>query len=358
MKRWITAGVIAFMVPLYVAHAAEAVSLQSRLDRVFRPWTKGNVPGCAVGVTENGRWLARRGFGLANIERRVPIEPNTIFYAASVSKQFTAAAMLRLIDQGKAALDDDIRRHVAELPAYSPPITIRNLMHHTSGIPDFLGLLVRAGTLHDAHSPDEIVGMLANQRTTFPAGRVFAYSNSNYFLLGEIVRRASGDSLRNFARVTLFEPLGMTDTRFFDDAAEVVPRYAIGYTGEGRGTYQAVKTLYTQVGAGGLLTTIHDMGKWVRIFEDPDAIAQSPRLGQRLLERGALLDGSAIDYAFGLVREQEHGLDLASHLGSFPGFTSSFSWIPSKRMGIFVLCNSSEMPIQAIGSNMLRESIR
>lgn len=219
-------------------------------------------------------------------------------------------------------------------------------------------MLIRAGTLHDAHSPEEIIQLLANQQTVFPAGRAFSYSNSNYFLLAEIVRRASGRSLRNFANEALFAPLGMTDTRFYDDASEAVPRYASGYIDEGRDEYRIVKTLYAQVGAGGLLTTINDLGKWVRIFDEPHAIAESPRLGQRLLERGALSDGSAIDYSFGLMNEKERGLDLASHFGRFPGFASSFSWIPSKRMGIFILCNSSQAPIQAIRGSVLLEPLR
>lgn len=358
MRKLIVAGLLALTEQLCVAHAAEAGSLQTRLDRIFTPWTKGSVPGCAAGITERGRWLARGGYGSADIERGLRLTPETVFYTASVSKQFTAAVVLRLIDQGKAALDDDIRRHIPELPEYSPPIKIRNLIFHTSGIPDFLGMLIRAGTLHDAHSPEEIIQLLANQQTVFPAGRAFSYSNSNYFLLAEIVRRASGRSLRNFANEALFAPLGMTDTRFYDDASEAVPRYASGYIDEGRDEYRIVKTLYAQVGAGGLLTTINDLGKWVRIFDEPHAIAESPRLGQRLLERGALSDGSAIDYSFGLMNEKERGLDLASHFGRFPGFASSFSWIPSKRMGIFILCNSSQAPIQAIRGSVLLEPLR
>jgi CubicO group peptidase (beta-lactamase class C family) len=358
MRTFIAAGLLAFMACLCSAYAAESVPLQSRIDNMFTPWTKANVPGCAVGVIEKGQWLARGGYGSAGIERGVRITPDTVFYAASVSKQFTAAAMLRLIDHGKATLDDDIRRHIPEFPKHSPPITIRDLVHHTSGFPDYVELLARAGTLHNAHSSEEILATLAAQQPAFPAGLMFSYSNSNYFLIAEIVRRASGSSLRNFARQTLFAPLGMADTRFYDDPTEIVPRYASGYVEEGRGQYRVVKTSYAQVGAGGLLTTINDLGKWVRIFDDSSAIAESPRLGQRLLERGALSDGSAVDYAFGLVNEKEHGLDVASHLGQFPGFTASFSWIPSKRMALFALCNWSQAPIQTIRGNVLNEALR
>ena len=119
-----------------------------------------------------------------------------------------------------------------------------------------------------------------------------------------------------------------------------------------------MKTSYAQVGAGGLLTTINDLGKWVRIFDNPNVFADSPRLGQRLLERGALSDGSVIAYGFGLVNERTHGVDVASHMGHFPGFTASFDWIPSRSMGLFVLCNSSQTPIESIRVNLRDEALR
>lgn len=348
---------IVFAPFFFVAQAAEPTPLQPRLDRMFSSWTKGNVPGCAAGVIQAGRWLAKGGYGSASLEHGVRMTPDTVFYTGSVSKQFTAAALLRLIDQGKVALDDDIRKYVPELPEYSPPIKIHHLVHHTTGLPDFLSLWIDAGIAANWHSSEEVVALLAKQQPAYAAGLTFSYSNSNYFLIAEIVRRASGKSLRNFAGETLFAPLGMKDTRFFDDPTEIVPRLASGYFETERGHYRVVRTLYAQVGAGGLLTTINDLGKWTRLFDDPNAIADSPGLGQRMLERGVLTDGASNDYAFGLMRANERGLDLAYHLGGLNGFIASFTWIPSKRMSLIALCNWAQAPMLTIRANLMSEAL-
>ena len=253
MKALLALGFLIF-VGHCAAQASGSGSLQTRLDGIFEPWTRGSVPGCAAGVMESGRWLARGGYGSAEIESGARLTTDTVFYAASVSKQFTAAALLHLVDQGRVSLEDDIRTHIPELPEYVPRITVRNLIHHTSGLPDFVTLLARAGTLHEFHTAAEIVAMLSARKPRYPAGLLFSYSNSNYFLLAEIVRHASGSTLRAYAKRALFEPLGMGDTRFNDDPSEVVPRYARGYVEEGLHNFRAVKTSYSQVGAGGLLT--------------------------------------------------------------------------------------------------------
>ena len=340
------------------AEAEKPPTLQARLDSMFKPWTQGNGPGCAAGVMQAGKWLAKGGYGSASIEHAVRITPRTVFYAASVSKQFTAAALLRLVDQRHVRLEDDVRKHIPELPEYAPTITIRDLVHHTSGLVDYLVLLGDAGTLPDRHAREEIIGMIAARKPHFPAGQTHSYSNSNYFLIAEIIWRASGKSLKEFARQSLFEPLGMNDTRYYDDYTEVVPRYASGYWEEGRRKYRVVKTLFNQVGSGGLLTSIDDLGKWMRIYDEPNAIPDSPRLGERLQERGKFSDGSANDYAFGLVMGKERGLISASHSGSFIGYRASFTWIPERRMGLFALCNWAQAPMLAIENNMLSEALR
>ncbi len=358
MKALMIRVLIASALFSFAAHAAAPSPLQPRLDRLFTSWTKGNVPGCAAGVIREGRWVAKGGYGSASLEHGVRITPDTVFYTGSVSKHFTAAALLRLVDQGKVALDDNVRLYIPELPDYSPPITIGHLVHHTTGLPDFLGLWIDAGIEANRHSPAEVVTLIAKQQPAFAAGLRYSYSNSNYFLIAEIIRRASGKSLREFANEELFIPLGMKDTRFFDDPTEVVPRLASGYNEAGRGHYRAVRTLYAQVGAGGLLTTINDMGKWTRLFDDPNAIAASPQLGQRLTERGVLSDGTPNDYAFGLMRARERDLDVAFHLGGFNGFVGSFKWIPSKRMGLIALCNWSGAPMLAISENLMSEALK
>ena len=357
MPRFVVLGVI-----LAAAHslpaAAEAGgrSLQSRMDAIFRPWTGANAPGCAAGIMQAGKWLAKGGYGSASIEHTVRITPRTVFYIGSVSKQFTAAALLRLVDGGTVRLDDDVRKYVPELPEYDPPITLDHLVHHSSGLVDYL--VPMGGTWQDRHSRREVLSMIAVEKPLFAAGQIYSYSNSNYFLIAEIIARASGKPFREFARQSLFAPLGMNDTRFYDDSSEIVPRYAAGYREEGRGRYRAVKTLYTQVGAGGLLTSIEDLGRWMRVYDDPDALPGSPRLDARLQERGRLSDGTLTEYAYGLVMGKERDLVSAWHNGFFYGYKASFTWLPEKRMGLFALCNWSEAPIDAIRNNLLLEALR
>ena len=348
---------LALAEPLGVS-AQRPPPLQAWLDGTFRSWTTGNVPGCAAGIIRQGQWLAKGAYGAADLERGVRVTPRTLFYMASVSKQFTAAALLRLVDQGRVALGDDIRKYIPELPQYAAPITIEHLVHHESGLADFVAILNKAGTLADHHEREEIIGMIASHKTLFPAGKGYSYSNSNYFLIAEIVRRASGKSLREFAHEALFEPLGMTDTQYRDDASEIVPAYASGYEGPPRGKYTVVKTLYQQVGAGGLLTSVEDLGKWMRIYEKPDAIPESPRLGERLQQRGRFSDGTPNDYAFGLSMGTQGAQVIASHEGFFPGYRAFFAWIPGKRTGLFAMCNSSDAPLTAVANAMVAEALR
>jgi CubicO group peptidase (beta-lactamase class C family) len=316
------------------------------------------VPGCAAGIFRQGQWLAKGAYGAADLERRGRITPRTLFYMASVSKQFTAAALLRLVDQGGVALGDDIRKYLPELPQYTPPITIDHLVHHESGLADFLAILNKAGTLGDPHDPGEIIKLIASRETLFPAGKGYSYSNSNYFLIAQIIQRASGKPLREFAHDALFKPLGMADTYYRDDASEIVTLYANGYERLAGGKYAVVKTSYQQVGAGGLLTSVDDLGKWMRIYENPDAIPESPRLGERLQERGKFSDGTLNDYALGLLMGSQGGHVIASHEGFFPGYRAFFAWIPGKRTGLFAMCNSSDVPMTAVANAMVGVALR
>lgn len=306
---------------------------------------------------QHGRWAAKGAYGAADLERRTRITPHTVFYMASVSKQFTAAALLRLVDQGAVSLGDDIRKFIPELPLYASPITIEHLVHHESGLADFVTILAGSGTLADYHQREEIIQLIASHEPLFPAGKGYSYSNSNYLLIAEIIRRASGKSLREFAHEMLFQPLGMSDTHYRDDASETTPSYANGYE-VSRGKYLRVKSAYQQVGAGGLLTSVDDLGKWMRIYDDPFAIPDSPRLGERLQQRGHFSDGTVNDYAFGLLMGTERDQVVASHAGFFPGYRAFFAWIPGKRTGLFAMCNASDAPMTAVANAMIAEILR
>ena len=208
--------------------AAASVAAQSpsnpAVDKIFTAWDKPTSPGCALGVLQNGRFIYEHGYGMANLDYDIPNSPRFVYYVGSDSKQFTAASIALLALDGKISLDDDIRKYIPEMPDYGTPITINHLVHHTSGIRDIYGLMSLGGLrLEDVFSDSEAVALIARQKElNFKPGDDYLYSNSGYFLLGQIVKRVSGKSLREFADERIFQPLGMTHTHFHDDPGHVM----------------------------------------------------------------------------------------------------------------------------------------
>ena len=206
---------------------AEIASIDSVFARFDHTWS----PGCAMGVVRDGRLVFSRGYGMANLEYNVALTDRSVFRIGSVSKQFTAAAIALLAQDGALALDDDVRRFIPELPEYEHRITIRHFLNHTSGIRDYLTVMYLAGYRDDDwYANQDVIDILVRQNElNFDPGDEFLYSNAGYFLLSVIVERASGQSLREFAAVRMFEPLGMMDSHFQDDHSYVVPQRATGY---------------------------------------------------------------------------------------------------------------------------------
>ena len=251
--------------------SAEAASITSRADKIFEKWDKPDSPGCAIAVIKDGRIVYKRGYGMANLDHDVPITPSTVFNIASVSKQFTAAAIALLAQQGKLLLDDEARKYIPELPDFGTPITIRHLIHHTSGLRSQTALLDLAGWRIglDHVTEEDVLGLLFRQRElNFRPGEKYEYSNTNYILLAQIVTRVSGQTFREFTRAHIFEPLGMKNSFFRDDHDEIVKNQAYGYVPTEDDTFQlSMPTSYT-VGSTGLLTTVEDLARWDRNFYD------------------------------------------------------------------------------------------
>ncbi len=205
--------------------------LAKKVDAFLSQWDKNDMPGCAVGVVKDGRLVYKRGLGMANLDYDVPNTPATLFNLASSSKPFTALSIALLARQGKLSLDDDIRKYVPEIPKYDDTITIRHLVHHTSGIRDYQALVFFGGLeTNNAYSNKDILNILARQKNIgFKPGAKYQYSNSGYFLMGLIVERVSGKSLRTFAEENIFKPLGMKNTRIYENRFEVIKIRASGY---------------------------------------------------------------------------------------------------------------------------------
>ena len=322
---------------------AVADSRSARVDAVFAKYDKPDSPGCALGVIRDGKLIYKRGYGMASLEHGAPISPDTVFRMGSVSKQFTAAAVALLAEDGKISLGDDVRKYLPELPAYEHPITIRHLIHHTSGLRDYTNLVPMAGIdAADHYTVAESLDLISRQRgTDFPPGEEYSYSNSGYFLLSQIVERASGKSLRSFAEERMFGPLGMKNTHFHDAPFEVVAKRAYGYSPSDDRGYRIDMTGWEQVGDGSVFTTVEDLLLWDRNFYDNRLGRGGPALIETLQTTGKLSNGEAIDYAFGLTVGEYRGLKRVSHGGSWVGFRAHLTRFPDQRFSVAVLCNLS-----------------
>ena len=320
------------------AQAAGAPDLASKADAVFAEFAKPGSPGCALAVVQNGRIAYEKGYGLASVELGVPITPKTVFDIGSTSKQITAASILLLAQDGKLSLDDDIHKYVPELPDYGVPVTIRHLLHHTSGMRDYINVMALAGiNVEDWTTDDDALAALVRQKTLdFRPGEEHSYSNSGYFLLSVIVKRVSGKSLRAFAQERIFDPLAMTSTHYLDDHTEIVPGRASSYAPKPDGfTVQSAN--WEQTGDGAVQTTVEDLAKWDQNFYAPKV--GGPWLVEQLQTTGTLNSGEKLTYARGLVVEEYRGLRRVSHGGAWAGFRAQLMRFPDPKLSVITLCN-------------------
>jgi CubicO group peptidase (beta-lactamase class C family) len=317
-------------------------ALWPKVDQVFA-FIEADAPGCALGVIQDGRLAYGKGYGLANLDWSVPIGTSTVFDIASVSKQFTATAVALLEMDGVLSLDDDVRRWVPELPDYGATITLRHLLNHTSGLRDYLTLLNLAGfDFANVFDEEGGVRLIVRQRApNFEPGSEYLYSNSGYLLLANIVRRASGMSLREFLQARVFEPLDMTRTSIWDRNTEVLAGRATGYSRAGSDGWRINHAWNFQMGGDGqVITSVEDLAKWDANFYEPVMGGQG--LLDRLHTRGVLSNGDTISYALGLTLDQYRGLRRVQHGGSWAGFRSQLARFPEQRTSIVIECNRSD----------------
>jgi CubicO group peptidase (beta-lactamase class C family) len=315
----------------------------SDIDAVFTEVIGPDDPGCAIGIMRSGEFIYKNGYGLADLEHRVPIRPDTRFYLASASKQFTAAATLRAAATGLLSLDDSVRKYVPELPAYADGITVRHLIHHTSGLRDYLTLQAMTGAQDNWYLyPSTFVGLLSRQRRlNFTPGSSHEYSNSGYALLSVIVGRAAKSRFRSYAEEALFRPLAMRATHFSDERREVISKRAFAYSFE-NGKFLHNDDLVNITGDGGVFSTIEDLVAWHRFLLSEHA--------QPLAVVGTLNDGKKLDYAFGLVEGDGFLGRYLAHGGTFKGYRASIMHYPSAAMTFVCLCNNGRLSaVQLVG---------
>ena len=309
-----------------------------RIDGLFERWDKPDSPGASLSVVRNGEIVYQKGYGSANLEYDVPIKADTVFHVASVSKQFTAMAIVLLEQDGKLSIDDDVRKYLAELPDYKQRITIRQLLQHTSGIRDQWQTLAIAGwRLDDVITQKQILRMLFRQKElNFEPETAHLYSNGGYTLLAEIVARVSGKPFPEFCDERIFKPLGMSRTHFHDDHRRIVRDRAASFEPFGAG-YRAAPLNYANVGATSLFTTAPDLARWLDNFRAPK-VGDAKAIA-RLQEQAKLANGETIAYALGVSIGQYRGLRTVSHSGGDAGYRSHVVWFPEHQLGVAVLSN-------------------
>jgi CubicO group peptidase (beta-lactamase class C family) len=313
---------------------------QQRVDRVFAAYDKAGSPGCALGVIRDGAFIYRKGYGGGSLELGVPLSAQSVFYIGSVSKQFTAASVVLAAEQGFLSLDDNVRKYIPELPDYGQLITLREMLHHTSGFRDVLGLLALSGrNAADVHPTDELLDLVARQKAlNFKPGAEFLYSNTNYFLLAEVVARSTKKPLSVFAAENIFQPLGMTHTRFYDDHSAVVPGRVPAYAPGKDGSFVVDwSTNFDKVGDGGLMSSVDDLLLWDRNFYE-NRLGKGTLL-RELQTRGILNNGKQIDYALGLEMGTYRGLAIVEHDGGLFGYRTEILRFPEERFTVLCLCN-------------------
>jgi len=320
-----------------------STSSNGAVDQLFAEWNKPDAPGCSVGISRNGTTLYERGYGIANLDLAVAISPATVFNAASISKQFTAMSILLLAHRGQLSLDDDVGTYIPNWSQHGQRITIRHLLSHTSGLRDAF-LLQGLRPEHPENINEQIVSILARARgLNFAPGSQFEYNNGAYRLLAAIVERVSGKRFSVFVDANVFKPLGMAHSYIHDDAAQVIPNRATGYS-RATGGFRLVVRTYTDVvvGNSGLFTTVGDLLRWEQNFTDP-------RVGDaalvREMETPVIATGwsDTSRYGFGVEIAQHRGLRTVAHGGGDDGVRSYVMRYPERRLAIAILCNRDDM---------------
>jgi len=326
------------------AQSATYTLSPARIDAVFKDYGP-TTPGCAIGIYDKGKVVYAKGYGMADLAHGVPITPRTVFDIGSTSKQFAAAAVVLLANEGKLSLSDDVRKHVPEVPTYGKTITIDHMLRHTSGLRDYNGLLYLGGHFFDDFTgDDDALEVIAAQRAlNFEPGSKWDYSNTGYFLLSVIVERVSGKSLGDFARERLFAPLGMTVTHFRTDHTALVRHRATAY-GPGEKGYVIDMSNWDQAGDGAVNTNVLELAKWEANFHAPAVGGRA--LIDRLQERGTLDNGDSISYARGLFVDTYRGLRRVHHGGAWAGYRAMLMRFPDQGVAIGLACNVGDADTQ------------
>lgn len=314
-----------------------ATGINGVLEKTFKP----DEPGAAVIVVREGKVIFRKGYGLANVELGVPVEPDMVFRLGSVTKQFTAVAILMLAEQGKLSLDDDLTKFLPDYPTKGQKITIEHLLTHTSGIKNYTSLPEWLSAWRKDLTVKEIVDLFKDQPMDFAPGEKWSYSNSGYVLLGAIIEKVSGQTYQDFIQKNIFTPLGMKHS-YYDSTARIIPRRVEGYSKTNEGYQNAAYLSMTQpFSAGALISSVDDLALW-------DAALYTEKLvKQESLKRAwtprLLNNGKSAHYGYGWSMSAYERHTIIEHGGGINGFTTYALRMPADRIFVAILTNRDSM---------------
>ena len=328
-------------------------SLSEKIDLIFEDYANSTSPGCAVGVSQDGTYIHSKGYGLANLEHGIPITGQSVFRIASVSKQFTALAIAILADRGELDLDADVHTYLPDLPEFEAPVTVRQMVHHISGMGDYdldfevsPGKEFRFGN-QDYWTNEEFLDQVLTKPLALPPGEQFQYSNLAYYLLGQVVERVSGQTLREFAAAEIFGPLDMTHTFFNDNVNGVVPNRADAYVPTGGGTFEILMTNLSWVGDGGVYTSLDDFVKWDQALLSGDVPGGAAVYDLITTPHPSTVNSDGDDafgYGFGMFVGTQSGRAIRSHSGGWVGFRTYYASLPEEAVSVIYFCNRADAP--------------
>jgi CubicO group peptidase (beta-lactamase class C family) len=312
---------------------------RQQVDALFARYNRTDSPGCTVAAAQHGATILSAAYGMADLEHGIALEPDSVLEAGSVSKQFTAGAVLLLAQQGKLSLDDPVRKYLPELPDHAAGVTIRQMLHHTSGLRDWGSVAAIGGwpRTSRAYTHAHVLEIVARQKAlNYAPGALYSYSNTGYNLAAILVSRVAGKPFAEFTREAIFRPLGMQATEWRDDFRRIVPRRAVAYQG-GPGSFLQDMPFEDVHGNGGLLTTVGDLLRWNHNFTSltiggRDFVEEQQR-------QGKLSDGKTIAYAAGLRVASWRGVREVSHSGATAGYRAWLARYPDQSLSVAVLCN-------------------
>lgn len=328
---------------------AEPVAMErsARIDQLMTPFTGKDTPGAVIGVVDRGKVVFERAYGMADLSFGIPFGANTPTNIGSVTKQFTAMSILLLQNDGLLSLDDEVRKHIPELPDFGKPVTLRNLLNHTGGFREIYNLLPMTGRAGEDHiDRDEAIRIVQRQpELQASPDTEYNYNNTGYILLSMVVERVSGRTFPEFMKERIFEPLGMNDTRVKYSQGEIIPGASTPYVPADGGGWRIAQDLAASAGAGGIYTTFRDMTKWMLNYRD--ATVGGREAIELLTTRNVLANGDTTGYGLGIGVSERGGQTILSHTGGDTAHRTFFSYYPEIESGIFLSSNNASFTFSA-----------